>query len=89
MRMMFAMLALVAAPAPLAAQSAPTPASAVSAKPDPMQKRVCRSDTATGSHFSKRTCHTKAEWAEIDGVNRRSAPSAGVGGMQSEPFTPR
>lgn len=79
-------LALVAVPP----QTASAPAdSAARAKPDPMQKRVCRSDTATGSHMSKKICHTKAEWVQADAASRRNAPGAGIAGMQSEPFAPR
>lgn len=87
--MTFAILWVALAIAP--AQSAQrTNEAATSAKPDPMQKRVCRGDMATGSHLSKTTCHTKAEWAQIDAVSKRNAPpSMGVSGMQSEPFITR
>jgi hypothetical protein len=36
--------------------------------PDP-NKRVCRSEMVTGSQFPKRTCHTRAEWTQIDREN--------------------
>ena len=32
------------------------------AKDDPGNKIVCKTETVTGSHFTKRTCHTVREW---------------------------
>ncbi|MGP7794791.1 hypothetical protein [Sphingomonas sp. CLY1604] len=53
-----------------AAQTAPAPAP-TDAAPKP-EKRVCRSETATGSTIPKRICHTKAEWAQIESDNARN-----------------
>jgi hypothetical protein len=39
----------------------------------PKEKKICRSVEVTGSIMPKSTCHTKAEWAEIDAGNERSA----------------
>ena len=33
------------------------------------EKKICRSERPTGSYFTKRTCHTRAEWKAIDAVN--------------------
>jgi hypothetical protein len=35
----------------------------------PAEKKLCRSLEVTGSIMPKRTCHTKAEWAQIDAAN--------------------
>lgn len=32
------------------------------AKPTVSDKLICRSEETTGSRFSKKVCHTKAEW---------------------------
>ncbi len=29
------------------------------------EKKICRSDTGTGSIMAKKTCHTKAEWDQL------------------------
>ena len=52
--MMMTGLMLEAVPA----QSKPAPA------PD---KKICRSQVATGSMMSRKICHTHTEWAAIDG----------------------
>ena len=54
--------------APAFADSADAPAA--SAAPE---KKICRSVEMTGSLMVHRTCHTKAEWAEIDTENRKGA----------------
>lgn len=57
-----AVLALAAA-APASAQddaNAPRPAE----KPV-KEKKICKSETGTGSIMPKRTCRTKAEWDEL------------------------
>jgi len=44
------------------------------AKPAPEKpKKICRAETATGSIFTKRVCHSAAEWQQIDAVNSRAA----------------
>ena len=40
---------------------------------DPAKKKTCRELEATGSLFTKRACHTAAEWAVIDERNRKDA----------------
>ena len=52
------------------------------------QKPVCRSDTATGSHFAKRICHTKADWKAMDAERERVGRAANDSrsGMQMEGF---
>lgn len=79
------MLVVLAAAAALAGSDRPAdgPPAAVDAKP------VCRSDTPTGSHFTKRICHTRADWKLIDAHNEqmgRALNNGGRGGMQSEGF---
>lgn len=40
------------------------------------EKQICRREASTGSMFEKRTCHTKAEWDQIDAQNERNAQNA-------------
>lgn len=55
---------VTAAAAP--AQTPPAPA------PDKMQEIVCRKDKETGSLVkTKKTCHSRAQWAFIDDENQR------------------
>ena len=51
--------------APQAAE--PTPAASPTPKP------VCRREAPVGSNLTVKTCHTKAEWATIDGLNGDAA----------------
>jgi len=53
-----AVLALSASPA-VAQQSQDAKTGAVK------EKKICRSDTGTGSIMAKKTCHTKAEWDQL------------------------
>ena len=59
-----------------AAPAAPVPATAVPAtaeapKVDRMQQTVCRKDKVIGSLvLTKKTCHTRAQWASIDYTNQ-------------------
>jgi len=46
----------------LAMQSAP-------AKPA-VEKKICKSEIPTGSIMPKRICHTRDEWAQIEGRSR-------------------
>lgn len=48
----------------------PTPTQAVAAPV--VEKPICRRETPTGSNFSRNVCHTKAEWAAINGENARA-----------------
>jgi len=69
-------LAMLAAPLSLIAQSP-----SASARPmgdeapaeAPKEKKLCRSLEVTGSIMPKRSCHTKAEWAQIDATNAADA----------------
>ena len=38
--------------------------------------KVCRRLDTTGSIMSTRVCHTRAEWAQIDGQNAQNAEQA-------------
>ena len=42
-------------------------------KPIDPNKKVCRSAMPTGSRMSKTTCHTNAEWGQIDATNASAA----------------
>lgn len=42
----------------------------------PKEKKICRSVEVTGSIMPKSTCHTKAEWAQIDAANTRAVENA-------------
>ncbi len=53
------MLTVLLLASALQTAAAPAPAAAP-------EKKVCRRDVATGSIMTKRTCRTKAEWAQID-----------------------
>ena len=50
-----------------------TAAFAEDAPKPPKEKKVCRSEAVTGSIMARSTCHTKAEWAEIDSANAQNA----------------
>lgn len=56
------------------AQQAPNPNPSPTPQPE---KKVCRTDTATGSMLPKRTCRTAGEWAQIDGANAVAAENFG------------
>jgi hypothetical protein len=64
----FAAFALLAActTAPALAQDA---SQAPAAKPA-HEKKVCRYEKPTGSNLPESTCHTKAEWAQIDNAEQ-------------------
>jgi hypothetical protein len=34
------------------------------------EKKVCKTEIVTGSVMTKRVCHTKEEWAQIEGRSR-------------------
>ncbi|MFZ4687655.1 MAG: hypothetical protein ACOYLS_00315 [Polymorphobacter sp.] len=64
--MMMTAAAQAADPAPAAAPAAAAPAST-----DRMQQIVCRKDKVIGSLVStKKTCHSRAQWAYIDDTNQ-------------------
>ena len=65
-------LALIFA-VPAAAQSAPAAVPNANAQPAPApvkEKKICVTDTSTGSIMPKRICHTQAEWNAINGANK-------------------
>lgn len=53
-----------------------TPALAKDKKPLDPNKRICRSETPTGSMMSKNVCHTRAEWTMIDEQNQTATNNA-------------
>lgn len=66
----FAMRRLALATTALLATS---PALAKEKKPIDPSKKVCRSAMPTGSRMAKTTCHTNAEWGQVDAVNASAA----------------
>ncbi len=73
--MIVSLIAGLLAAATQTATPAPAPAPAPAAVAPKPEKRVCRSETATGSTIPKRICHTKTEWAQIDADNTRNVDS--------------
>ncbi|WP_158918409.1 hypothetical protein [Caulobacter sp. S45] len=53
-----------------AAQAAQAPAS--TAQSDSGAKQVCKTFTPAGTRFSKKECHTKAEWDQMSADARQS-----------------
>ena len=48
-------------------------AAPVQGKPAPAaDKKVCRSQVATGSVMGHKVCHSRTEWAAIDGNDKRN-----------------
>jgi hypothetical protein len=79
MRLLVAVLSLAfvaVAPAALASEPAPTSEAAIGVASTtaaaPKEKKVCRREMASGSILTRYVCRTKAEWAEIDEINRRN-----------------
>ena len=56
-------------------QDAPGGQKTPAAVPDP-DKKLCRREQALGSFLSKSVCHTRREWATIDGQNGANAENA-------------
>lgn len=69
-----AIAGVLSATAAIAAEPAATPtapAAVEAPKVDRMQQTVCRKDKVIGSLVStKKTCHTRAQWAYIDDTNQ-------------------
>jgi Ni/Co efflux regulator RcnB len=62
----------------------PPPAPAVAAEPaDPdANKEICKAQTSTGSRLAKKkVCRTKAEWDEINRIQRQDAEQMQRGDM--------
>ena len=49
------------------------PAPAAPAAPPVKEKKICRTEVATGSIMPKRICHTDADWKSIDDDNASNA----------------
>jgi hypothetical protein len=62
-------LAVPAIAAPAETQTLAQQANAAPAK----EKRICRTDTGTGSIMPKRICHTQAEWDSLNADSRKAA----------------
>ena len=60
-----------------------TGAAAKDKKPVDPNKMVCRSEVPTGRFVAKSTCHTVAEWAQIDGANAAAAQTTLTRGTRS------
>lgn len=68
MKTVLAAMALVCLPIAVHARG-PVDATSDAAK----EKKICRSEEVTGSMFTKRVCHTKAEWAALEAERERGA----------------
>ncbi len=67
-----AIAGVLTATAAIAAEPAAAPAAVEAPKVDRMQQTVCRKDKVIGSLVStKKTCHTRAQWAYIDDTNQQ------------------
>lgn len=64
------LLAVVLWCLPMAAQAMDTAGSTADAA---KEKKICRSEEVTGSIFTKRVCHTKAEWVALEAERERGA----------------
>lgn len=65
-----AALFVAAVPGSVLAQDAAGTSAATT--PPPIEKKTCRTYGTTGSILGgKRICHTKAEWAQLDGEAQR------------------
>jgi hypothetical protein len=62
--------------AALAVQTTTPETPAAAPTPVATEKPVCRKEVPLGSIMAKRTCHSKAEWAEIDSANAGAAENA-------------
>lgn len=51
----------------------------------PAQRRVCRVQETLGSITPRRTCHTVAEWAQIDTAMERARARSTTGGNSGAP----
>ena len=92
--LMFAMAAALSGGAPsqaaTAPQATPAPAHAGTSNPaaDP-DKVVCREEAETGSRFTKRVCHTNAEWAQMQAAAERTQDQIrNKSGMESHATSP-
>ncbi|WP_294324900.1 hypothetical protein [uncultured Sphingomonas sp.] len=54
-----------------AVQAAPTPS-----LPPATEKPICRREIPMGSNMMRKVCHTRAEWARIDGENASASEQA-------------
>ena len=59
-----------------ATQAAPAPAAASSSATTVDEKPICRRMQVTGSNFSKRECHSRAEWKSIHERDEANASRA-------------
>ena len=65
---------LVALALTISGQSQSTDAAANTPEPKAhKEKKICRTDSVTGSFIPKRTCRTAAEWQQIDAQNQADA----------------
>lgn len=68
---------------PALAQDTPMPA------PKPVrEKKICRSEIVTGSMMRQSTCHTRAEWSDIDARNQKDAEDSMSNRGSGRPASP-
>jgi hypothetical protein len=51
-------------------------AQAPAAPAQPTEKPICRREVPLGSNMTRKICHTKAEWAQIDAANAGNSERA-------------
>jgi uncharacterized protein YdeI (BOF family) len=66
--------------------ASPALAVAKEAKADDPNQRVCKEVGVTGSRFTKKTCHTRAEWAQRDKADANEANEAMKTRRADSPF---
>jgi predicted lipoprotein len=72
----------------VATTPSPAPAAAAEATDSDANKEICKAQTSTGSRLAKKkVCRTKAEWDEINRIQRQDAEQMQRGDMANR--TPR
>lgn len=66
------------APSATAGEAAAATPAATPARPDPLDRTVCREETVVGSRFGSRICMTQREWNERRDESRRLAQRIGT-----------
>jgi hypothetical protein len=67
------MLIMIASALLAGTQPSTPPSSAAPPAKPAKEKKVCRTDTSTGSILPKTVCRTQSQWDDIDFANRNSA----------------
>lgn len=90
LRTLLAAALVVGMTAPALAEDAPA-----ADQPAPKEKKICRTESVTGSLVAKRRiCMTKAEWDQLaqnskDKIDKFTSRSSGIPGSGSNPLSPQ